>query len=483
MVMKFETKSLKTPENRAFYTAVAAAEHFMRLRMNGRYHDLIALIQFGNDAYVVTPFTTDYQNVMLSMTLVSNPREWGRFNDWGTTIIQGIEQGTQLFKTFNFLNASGNLMLVFTDGRDHPKGLTPTHFRLTGGQNAARLAELAIMHRAELAVIADPGGYTALRDRLAGTDIEVGAGEDALLEAASRPADWIMAAIVGAAGLKPTLQAVRQGTLTALANKECLVCAGDIFMTEVERAKTTLLPVDSEHSAAMQVMTGTQPERIELVCLTASGGPFRSWSREQMRAARPEQALNHPNWSMGPKVTIDSATLMNKGLEVIEARWLFDVPGDRIRVAVHEKSVVHSLVEFVDGSFKAQLGVTDMRHPIQYALTYPDRKSSMLPPFDLVAAGPLGFALPDTDRFPCLALGYEALALGGAAPAVLNAANEVAVAAFLAGRAGFLDIPAVIRGTLDRHAGVPAAQLTDILTADRIARKTAADLLASGVQS
>ena len=195
-------------------------------------------------------------------------------------------------------------------------GRNPSAYRvvaLTGGQNTDRLAELAILHRAELAVIANPEGYAALRAALAGTGIEVGAGEEALLEAASRPADWIMAAIVGAAGLKPTLQAVRQGTLTALANKECLVSAGDIFMAEVVRARATLLPVDSEHSAAMQVMTGTRPERIERVCLTASGGPFRSWSLDQMRAARPEQALNHPNWSMGPKVTIDSATLMNKG--------------------------------------------------------------------------------------------------------------------------------------------------------------------------
>ena len=208
---------------------------------------------------------------------------------------------------------------------------------------------------------------------LAGTGIEVGAGEDALLEAASRPADWIMAAIVGAAGLKPTLQAVRQGTLTALANKECLVCAGDIFMAEVERAKTTLLPVDSEHSAAMQVMTGTQPERIELVCLTASGGPFRSWSREQMRAARPEQALNHPNWSMGPKVTIDSATLMNKGLELLEAHHLFGLAPDKLDVLIHPQSIVHCLVHMSDGSVLAQMACPDMRTPIAYSLAWPER--------------------------------------------------------------------------------------------------------------
>ena len=352
---------------------------------------------------------------------------------------------------------------------------------LTGGQNAARLAELAILHRAELAVIADPGGYAALRESLAGTDIEVGAGEDALLEAAGRPADWIMAAIVGAAGLKPTLQAVRQGTLTALANKECLVCAGDIFMTEVERAKTTLLPVDSEHSAAMQVMTGTRPERIELVCLTASGGPFRSWSREQMRAARPEQALNHPNWSMGPKVTIDSATLMNKGLELLEAHHLFGLAPDKLDVLIHPQSIVHCLVHMSDGSVLAQMACPDMRTPIAYSLAWPERMHAPTKRLDLASLGTLSFETPDEERFPALKLAREVLAEGGSAGTVLNAANEVAVEAFLSGRIGFLSIAALVEATLAANGGLTTCHrgsVDDVLAIDAEARAAARSFLA-----
>ena len=352
---------------------------------------------------------------------------------------------------------------------------------LTGGQNVARLAELAILHRAELAVIADPVGYAALRESLAGTDIEVGAGEDALLEAASRPADWIMAAIVGAAGLKPTLQAVRQGTLTALANKECLVSAGDIFMAEVERAKTTLLPVDSEHSAAMQVMTGTRPERIELVCLTASGGPFRSWSREQMRAARPEQALNHPNWSMGPKVTIDSATLMNKGLELLEAHHLFGLAPDKLDVLIHPQSIVHCLVHMSDGSVLAQMACPDMRTPIAYSLAWPERMHAPTKRLDLASLGTLSFETPDEERFPALKLAREVLAEGGSGGTVLNAANEVAVAAFLSGRIGFLSIAALVEATLAANGGLTTCHrgsVDDVLAIDAEARVAARSFLA-----
>ncbi|MGZ5862985.1 MAG: 1-deoxy-D-xylulose-5-phosphate reductoisomerase [Methyloceanibacter sp.] len=352
---------------------------------------------------------------------------------------------------------------------------------LTGGQNVARLAELAILHRAELAVIADPGGYAALRESLAGTDIEVGAGEDALLEAASRPADWIMAAIVGAAGLKPTLQAVRQGTLTALANKECLVCAGDIFMTEVERAKTTLLPVDSEHSAAMQVMTGTRPERIELVCLTASGGPFRSWSREQMRAARPEQALNHPNWSMGPKITIDSATLMNKGLELLEAHHLFGLAPDKLDVLIHPQSIVHCLVHMSDGSVLAQMACPDMRTPIAYSLAWPERMHAPTKRLDLASLGSLSFETPDEERFPALKLAREVLAEGGSGGTVLNAANEVAVEAFLSGRIGFLSIAGLVEATLAANGGLTTSHrgsVDDVLAIDAEARAAARSFLA-----
>jgi len=363
-------------------------------------------------------------------------------------------------------------------------GRDPSAYRvvaLTGGQNAARLAELAILHRAELAVIADPRAYAALRAALAGTDIEVGAGEEALLEAASRPADWVMAAIVGAAGLKPTLEAVRQGSLTALANKECLVSAGDIFMAEVARAKTTLLPVDSEHSAAMQVMAGSRPERIERVCLTASGGPFRCWSLDDMRAARPEQALNHPNWSMGQKVTIDSATLMNKGLELLEAHHLFSLPASKLDVLIHPQSIVHCLVHLSDGSVLAQMSCPDMRTPIAYSLAWPERMAAPTKRLDLAELGTLTFEAPDMERFPALRLAREVLAAGGSAGTVLNAANEVAVEAFLARRIGFLAIADLVDATLQASAGLiglPRRSVEDVLAIDAEARASARSFLA-----
>ncbi|HKB22205.1 MAG TPA: 1-deoxy-D-xylulose-5-phosphate reductoisomerase [Methyloceanibacter sp.] len=352
---------------------------------------------------------------------------------------------------------------------------------LTGGHNAARLAELAILHRAQLAVIAEPSCYAALRAALAGTGIEVGAGEEALLEAASRPADWVMAAIVGVAGLKPTLEAVRQGTATALANKECLVSAGDIFMTEVARAKTTLLPVDSEHSAASQAMVGTSRERIERVSLTASGGPFRSWTREQMRTARPEQALNHPNWSMGPKVTIDSATLMNKGLELLEAHHLFSFAADKLDVLIHPQSIVHCLVHLSDGSVLAQLSCPDMRTPIAYSLAWPERMHAPTKRLDLAALGTLSFEAPDVARFPALRLARQVLVEGGSAATVLNAANEVAVEAFLAKRIGFLAIASLVEETLAASfalTALPRRTAEDVLAIDLEARACARSLLA-----
>jgi 1-deoxy-D-xylulose-5-phosphate reductoisomerase len=351
---------------------------------------------------------------------------------------------------------------------------------LTGGHNAARLAELAILHRAELAVIADPQCYAALRAGLTGTGIEVAAGEEALLEAASRPADWVMAAIVGAAGLKPTLQAVRQGTATALANKECLVSAGDIFMAEVARAKTTLLPVDSEHSAASQAMVGVPKERIERVCLTASGGPFRCWSLEQMRHARPEQALNHPNWSMGPKVTIDSATLMNKGLELLEAHHLFSLDPMKLDVLIHPQSIVHCLVHLSDGSVLAQLSCPDMRTPIAYSLAWPGRMHAPTKRLDLAALGALTFEAPDDQRFPALRVAREVLEAGGSAGTVLNAANEVAVEAFLAKQIGFLAIAGLVEATLEASSGLLALtreSVEDVLAIDAEARACARSLL------
>jgi 1-deoxy-D-xylulose-5-phosphate reductoisomerase len=289
-----------------------------------------------------------------------------------------------------------------------------------------------------------------------------------------------MAAIVGAAGLKPTLEAVRQGSLTALANKECLVSAGDIFMREVARAKATLLPVDSEHSAVMQVMTGVMSERIERVCLTASGGPFRCWTAEQMRDARPEQALNHPNWSMGPKVTIDSATLMNKGLELLEAHHLFALPPAKLDVLIHPQSIVHCLVHLSDGSVLAQMSCPDMRTPIAYSLAWPERMHAPTKRLDLAELGALSFETPDTGRFPALRLAREVLEAGGSAGTALNAANEVAVESYLAGRIGFLAIAALVEATLASSRGLTTCRretVDDVLAIDAEARASARSLL------
>jgi len=351
---------------------------------------------------------------------------------------------------------------------------------LTGGRNTGRLAELAVKHRAELAVIADESCYGDLRARLAGTGIEAAAGADALIEAASRPADWVMAAIVGAAGLKPTLAAVRQGTCTALANKECLVSAGSIFMREVARYETSLLPVDSEHSAAMQVMGGGAPESIERICLTASGGPFRSWSLADMADVTPKQALAHPNWSMGPKVTIDSATLMNKALELIEAHHLFSVNAERLEVLIHPQSIVHCLVYYRDGSVLAQMSCPDMRTPIAYSLAWPNRMQAPTARLDLAGMGALVFEAPDEARFPSLRLARDVLAAGGSAGTVLNAANEIAVEAFLGGRIGFLAIGRLVETTLDRSAHLARLlpdSVDEVLAIDSEARAIALSLL------
>jgi 1-deoxy-D-xylulose-5-phosphate reductoisomerase len=351
---------------------------------------------------------------------------------------------------------------------------------LTGCRNAQRLAELALKHRAELAVVADEACYEELRARLAGSGIEAAAGAEALIDAASRPADWVMAAIVGAAGLKPTLAAVRQGTCTALANKECLVSAGRIFMREVARCETTLLPVDSEHSAALQVMTGARVEMIERVCLTASGGPFRAWQRTGMATATPKQALAHPNWSMGQKVTIDSATLMNKALELIEAHHLFAIEPDRLEVLIHPQSIMHCLVYYRDGSVLAQMSCPDMRTPIAYSLAWPTRMQTPTTRLDLASIGALSFEVPDETRFPALRLARDVLKAGGAAATVLNAANEVAVGAFLAGRLGFLAIADVVEATLDRASQLVALEpksVEEVLAIDEEARGIARALL------
>ncbi len=352
---------------------------------------------------------------------------------------------------------------------------------LTANTNASSLAELAVRHRADLAVIADAAQYETLNAALAGTGVEAAAGVEALLEACSRPADWIMAAISGAAGLRPTFEAVCQGTQVAIANKECLVSAGEVFMSAVASTGTVLLPVDSEHSAAFQAIDDSGVEGIERIVLTASGGPFRSWPSSRLARALPEEALKHPNWSMGRRITIDSATLMNKGLELIEAYHLFPVRADQLGVVVHPQSIVHCLVEYADGSVLAQLSCPDMRTPIAYSLTWPNRMQTPTERLDLAKVGQLTFEPPDETRFPALRIAREALHSGGAAPTILNAADEVAVAAYLDGRIGFLSIPAVVEATLEaalESIGSRApSTLDDVLEVDYAGRALALSLM------
>jgi 1-deoxy-D-xylulose-5-phosphate reductoisomerase len=352
---------------------------------------------------------------------------------------------------------------------------------VTAHRNAAGLAALAREVGARFAAIGDPAAYRELKDALAGSGIEAGAGESALVEAAQRPADWVIGAITGAAGLKPTLAAAERGAIVALANKETLVCAGGLFMRRAAAAGATVLPVDSEHNALYQSMSGSRREDVRRVIPTASGGPFRTASAQTIRTATVEQALKHPNWSMGAKVTIDSATLMNKGLEVIEAHHLFALPSEQIDVLVHPQSIVHSLVEFRDGSLIAQLGSPDMRIPIAYCLAWPERIDGPAPRLDLTQHSTLTFEAPDLLRFPALALARRALELGGGAPTVLNAANEVAVAEFLARRLGFggicLLVEAVLEAALSRNWTTEPESIEEALTVDHNTRLLARDLL------
>jgi 1-deoxy-D-xylulose-5-phosphate reductoisomerase len=352
---------------------------------------------------------------------------------------------------------------------------------LTAQSNVDALAEAARRTRARLAVIGDVARYAELAAALAGTPTRTAAGPQAVIAAAAEPADCIMAAIVGAAGLEPTFEAARQGRRVALANKECLVSAGEVFMGAVAEAGTELLPVDSEHSAALQALAGAAPESIERIVLTASGGPFRTWTREALEAATPEQALRHPNWSMGAKISVDSATLMNKGLELIEAYHLFPVSAGQLGVVIHPQSIVHCLVSYRDGSVIAQMSFPDMRTPIALALSWPQRMTAPTRRLDLAAVGSLSFEAPDEARFPALTISRQALARGGTAPAVLSAANEVAVEAFLARQIGFLDIARNVADTLEaaeaRGLLVPATVLGDILAADGEARRLAQSML------
>lgn len=350
---------------------------------------------------------------------------------------------------------------------------------LTANRNVTLLAEQARRLRPRVAVVADASQYHALREALSGTNIEVAAGDAAVVEAATRPVDWMMAGIVGAAGLAPTLAGVRQGAIVALANKETLVCAGELVLREVKARNATLLPVDSEHNAVFQVFDFEQADRVARILLTASGGPFRTKSLEEMRRMTPEQAVAHPNWRMGAKISVDSATLMNKGLEVIEAFYLFPVRKDQVDVIVHPQSVIHSMVEYIDGSVLAQLGTPDMRVPIAYGLAWPERIEAGAPSLDFLALAPLTFEPAGHDRFPALALAYQALAAPEGSTAVLNAANEEAVAAFLAGTLRFPRIHSVNARTVDALAGRIGGigALDDLHVLDARAREVARGLI------
>ncbi|MEQ8655335.1 MAG: 1-deoxy-D-xylulose-5-phosphate reductoisomerase [Kiloniellales bacterium] len=344
---------------------------------------------------------------------------------------------------------------------------------LTAGTRVKALAEQARLLRPELAVIADERLYGDLKEALAGSGVEAAAGRAAVIEAAERPSDWCMSAIVGAAGLEPTLAAVEQGEVVAFANKETLVCAGELVMQRIAEKGATLLPVDSEHNAIFQVFDSERREGIEKILLTASGGPFRALSLAEMADKTPEQAVAHPNWDMGAKISVDSATMMNKGLELIEAGHLFGFSSDRVEIVVHPQSVIHSLVVYLDGSVLAQLGSPDMRTPIAHTLAYPARMATPVERLDLVKVAQLTFEAPDPRRFPALALARSAMEKGGGAPLVLNAANEIAVAAFLRREIGFLDIAAVVEETLARLGDAAADSLDAILSADKEARNVA----------
>jgi 1-deoxy-D-xylulose-5-phosphate reductoisomerase len=367
-------------------------------------------------------------------------------------------------------------------------GAPVTVAALVGGRNAAKLAEQALRWRPDLAVVADPAALPELKERLAGSGVAAGAGPSAVAEAAAADAQWVMSAIVGFAGLAPTLAAARSGAVVALANKESLVCAGPALLRTAKLAGGTVIPVDSEHSAIFQVLDPSCRAQVSRLILTASGGPFRGWTKEAMAVVTPEQAVAHPNWSMGAKISVDSATMMNKGLEMIEAAYLFAMPPEQIDILIHPQSIVHSLVEYADGSTLAQLGPPDMRTPIACAFAWPDRLAWPAPQLDLVAAGPLTFEAPDRDRFPALNLARAALVAGGGAPAALNAANETAVAAFLDRRIGFLDIAAAVSETLERMEArglyaVGGEPLEIARENDATARRVAGEVIAGMRQS
>ena len=375
-------------------------------------------------------------------------------------------------RTVSILGATGSIGTSTLDLIERE----PDRFQvaaLTAQRDVAGLAQAARRTRAHLAVIGDPALYGELKEALADTSTQVAAGDAAIIDAATTGADWTMAAIVGIAGLKPVMAALGTGATVALAHKEALVSAGVLMTAAATSSGATLLPVDSEHNAVFQCFDHAAPGSIRKVTLTASGGPFREWSLEAMRAATPAQAVKHPNWSMGAKISVDSATLMNKGLELIEAFHLFPLPPEGFDAIIHPQSVVHALVDYIDGSVLAQLGTPDMRTPIAHSLAWPQRMATPCRALDLAAVGRLDFSAPDRDRFPALAIAREVLMAGGARAAILNAANEIAVAAFLEGRIGFLDIALIVRKALERYAPPAPASLDDVFEIDAGARRTA----------
>jgi 1-deoxy-D-xylulose-5-phosphate reductoisomerase len=372
-------------------------------------------------------------------------------------------------KTITILGATGSVGTSTLDLVERE----PDRFRvvaLTANCDVDRLAAAAIRTRAEFAVVADEACLPALKAALSGTGVRAGGGPAAIREAAMSGAEWTMGAIVGCAGLNPVMAAIEGGRTVVIANKEPLVSAGEVILAAAARTGATLLPADSEHNAIFQCLDPTRLERVRRIILTCSGGPFRDWSLEEMRDVTPDQAVAHPNWSMGAKISVDSATCMNKGLELIEAARLFPIPHDRIEIVIHPQSVIHSLVDHVDGSVLAQLGPPDMRTPIAHTLAWPDRMPTPMAPLDLVAIGRLEFEAPDPVRFPALRLAREALDAGGARPAILNAANEVAVEAFLQRRIGFLEIAAIVEHIVTCYDPAAPDSVDAVLAIDAQAR-------------
>jgi 1-deoxy-D-xylulose-5-phosphate reductoisomerase len=381
-----------------------------------------------------------------------------------------------LTRTISLLGATGSVGASTLDliRRERDKWRVVA---LTANGNAAELARLAREFNAELAVVADEAALPALREALARSGIATAGGASALTEAASRQADLTVAAIVGCAGLAPTMAAIEQGRTVALANKEALVSAGEVMMAAVARCGTTLLPIDSEHNAIFQCLAGNSYDHVRSITLTASGGPFRNWSANQLASATPAQAVKHPNWDMGAKISVDSATMFNKGLELIEAHHLFPVGLEKLRIVVHPQSVVHSMVEYRDGSTLAQLGPSDMRVPIASALAWPQRMDTPCAPLDLAALGELTFRAPDEARFPATRICRHAAEAGGATPLVLNAANEIAVASFLDSKLGFTRIAVMVEQVLMRYSPPAPASLSEVIALDSEARVRARELL------